>query len=124
MEKLSTKHLQNNIDMDPRSSHALPGAKSGPYSSNVAPAIRATDLAFFANGRSLAVCCTEGVLIWSLDSEFVFDPLDLDPGITPLSITQLSRQGDHSMALIGALRIGQSSLIEEIISRIPDSTLK
>jgi periodic tryptophan protein 2 len=118
LEKLNAKHLDLAIDMDPSSSKALPGAKSGPYSRNVMPAIRTTDLSFASTGRAWAVCCTEGVLIWSLDSTFVFDPLDLDLEITPFSIRQLTHKGQYTAALISALRINQPEAIEGVIDAI------
>ena len=123
LEKLSAKHLDLSIDMDPKSSKSLPGAQSGPYSRNVMPAIRTTDLSFASTGRSWAVCCTEGVLIWSLDSAFVFDPLDLDLEITPLSITQLSHEGKHTAALISALLISHSEIIEQVINVIDEANI-
>lgn len=70
-------------------------------------------------GRAWAACTTEGLLIYSIDNSAVFDPIDLNESITPLTIRQtLYDKTDPYMALLMALKLNEKSLIIEIIENI------
>lgn len=47
------------------------------------PVIRTKCLRIAPTGRSWAAATTEGVLIYSMDESFIFDPTDLDIDVTP-----------------------------------------
>lgn len=47
------------------------------------PIIRTRCLRIAPTGRSWAAATTEGVLIYSIDESFIFDPTDLDIDVTP-----------------------------------------
>lgn len=47
------------------------------------PIIRTKSLGISPTGRSFAAATTEGVLIFSIDESFIFDPTDLDIDVTP-----------------------------------------
>lgn len=47
------------------------------------PIIRTKSLSIAPTGRSFAAATTEGVLIYSIDESFIFDPTDLDIDVTP-----------------------------------------
>lgn len=47
------------------------------------PVIRTKSLQISPTGRSFGAATTEGVLIYSLDDSFIFDPTDLDVDVTP-----------------------------------------
>lgn len=47
------------------------------------PIIRTKSLSIAPTGRSFAAATTEGVLIFSIDESFIFDPTDLDIDVTP-----------------------------------------
>lgn len=47
------------------------------------PIIRTKSLSIAPTGRSFAAATTEGVLIFSIDDTFIFDPTDLDIDVTP-----------------------------------------
>jgi len=73
-------------------------------------------------GRAWAACSTEGLLIYSIDNTAMFDPIDLNETITPLSIRQtLYDKNDSYMALLMALKLNEKSLIVEIIENIDSS---
>jgi periodic tryptophan protein 2 len=118
----------------------LPGVKRGDHSSrHFKPEILVTcvrfsptgkqnkmyDISslFFSNiGRAWSACTTEGLLIYSIDSTAMFDPIDLNETITPLSIRQtLYEKNDSYMALLMALKLNEKSLITEIIENIDSS---
>ena len=47
------------------------------------PIIRTKCLRIAPTGRSFAAATTEGVLVYSVDESFIFDPTDLDIDVTP-----------------------------------------
>lgn len=47
------------------------------------PIIRTKCLRIAPTGRSFAAATTEGVLVYSIDDSFIFDPTDLDIDVTP-----------------------------------------
>lgn len=60
-------------------SYNLPG--SLPNSGR--PVIQTKCLRIAPTGRSWAAATTEGVLVYSIDDSFIFDPTDLDIDVTP-----------------------------------------
>lgn len=55
---------------------------------------------FSPNGRSWAAATTEGLLIYSLDDSYIFDPFDLDIDITPQTIFQTLKEKEYLKSLI------------------------
>ena len=47
------------------------------------PVIRTKCLRIAPTGRSFSAAMTEGVLVYSIDESFIFDPSDLDIDVTP-----------------------------------------
>ena len=47
------------------------------------PIIRTKCLRIAPTGRNWAAATTEGVLVYSMDDSFIFDPTDLDIDVTP-----------------------------------------
>ena len=46
------------------------------------PVVRTKFLKIAPTGRSFATATTEGVLVYSIDESFIFDPTDLDIDVT------------------------------------------
>ncbi len=104
------------------SSIKLPGAKRGDMSSRShRPEVRVADLQFSPTGREFSAATTEGLLIYSLDSKLVFDPLDLDVSITPASIRAAVKNKNFSGGLLMALRLNENDLVREVMEQIPHS---
>uniref|UniRef100_A0A8C4RPG2 PWP2 small subunit processome component n=1 Tax=Erpetoichthys calabaricus TaxID=27687 RepID=A0A8C4RPG2_ERPCA len=102
----------------------LPGVKKGDMSSrHFKPEIRVTSLHFSPTGRSWAATTTEGLLIYSLDSELVFDPFDLDLDVTPTSVRQMLQQCKYVSAIILAFRLNEKKLIQEVMETVPHSEI-
>lgn len=55
----------------------------GSMPNNGRPIIRTKCLRIAPTGRHWAAATTEGVLIYSMDDNFIFDPTDLDIDVTP-----------------------------------------
>lgn len=47
------------------------------------PVVRTKCLKIAPTGRSFSAATTEGVLVYSIDDSFIFDPTDLDIDVTP-----------------------------------------
>lgn len=62
-----------------KSSYDLPGSMPN----RGRPIIRTKCLRIAPTGRSWAAATTEGVLVYSIDENFIFDPTDLDMDVTP-----------------------------------------
>ncbi|XP_011298217.1 periodic tryptophan protein 2 homolog [Fopius arisanus] len=98
----------------------LPGVKSGDMTSrNIKPEIRVYSLQFSPTGQAWAAATTEGLLIYSLDVALVFDPFQLELGITISSVVEVLETGEYAKALMMALRLNEKDLIRNVIERIP-----
>lgn len=55
----------------------------GSVSNRGRPIIQTKSLRIAPTGRSFVAATTEGVLVYSVDESFIFDPTDLDINVTP-----------------------------------------
>lgn len=79
----------------------------------------------FRQGRAWAACTTEGLLIYSIDTTAMFDPIDINENVTPLSIRQtLYEKNDAYLSLLMALKLNEKTLIKEIIENIDSNKSK
>lgn len=128
-------------DLEDRIDRALPGARRGdPGVRRTRPEVRVTAVAFSPTSQSFCAASTEGLLIYSLDTTFVFDPFDLDISITPDSILATLEAAKSSTsssalatqttdidttnpsflkALIMSFRLNESNLIRTVYESIP-----
>ncbi|KAI6249154.1 Periodic tryptophan protein 2 [Erysiphe necator] len=116
----------NASELEDRIDNTLPGSKRGgdPTARKRMPEIRVSGLAFAPNGEAFCAASTEGLLIYSLETTFIFDPIDLDVTITPQSIMHtLDIEKDYLKSLIMSFRLNESSLIRRVFERIPHSTI-
>ena len=72
-------------------------------------------------GRAWTATTTEGLLIYSLDNNIVFDPFDLEMDITPSNVKSTLAKGEYSTALMLSFRLNEHSLIQEVLENIPVS---
>nr|QEX51138.1 putative periodic tryptophan protein 2 isoform X1 [Cymbidium ensifolium] len=75
------------------------------------PIIRTKCLKISPTGRSWAAATTEGVVIYSIDESFMFDPTDLDIDVTPEAVDSALSESQHQRALLLSLRLNEDSLI-------------
>eukprot|EP01018_Ginkgo_biloba_P039807 Gb_23048 [translate_table: standard] len=83
------------------------------------PVVSTKCLRISSTGRSWAAATTEGVLMYSMDDSFVFDPTDLDIDVTPEAVDAALGQGQHLRALVLALRLNEASLIRKCVLYVP-----
>lgn len=124
-------------DLEDRIDRSLPGAKRGdPSKRTTRPEVRVTSVDFSPTGRAFCAASTEGLLIYSLDTDFIFDPFDLDISITPATIVetleaakQASETGtpdeDSSFlkTLVMAFRLNESKIIRIVYEGVPPSDI-
>lgn len=70
-------------------------------------------------GRNFAVCSTEGVAIFSLDHQSLFNPFELSTDVTPEQVKNALANDDYSEALKSALRLNEKALIEKVLLGTP-----
>ncbi|KAL8945268.1 MAG: hypothetical protein Q9211_000227 [Gyalolechia sp. 1 TL-2023] len=98
----------------------LPGSRRGDFSSrHVRPEVRVTAVAFSPTGRAFCAASTEGLLVYSLDHAWHFDPLDLDTDITRASAKMSLDERQYLRALIMGFRLNESLLLKRILEAIP-----
>ncbi|XP_012267817.2 periodic tryptophan protein 2 homolog [Athalia rosae] len=98
----------------------LPGVRKGDMASRSnKPEVRVYGLQFSPTGQSWAAATTEGLLIYSLDMGLVFDPFELDVGVTPQTVKETLYKREHAKALMMALKLNEKLLIQEVIENIP-----
>ncbi|KAK2089791.1 U3 snoRNP protein [Saguinus oedipus] len=83
------------------------------------PEIRVTSVRFSPTGRCWAATTTEGLLIYSLDTRVLFDPFELDTSVTPRRVREALRQHDFTRAILMALRLNESKLVQEALEAVP-----
>lgn len=97
-------------------SYNLPGSMPN----NGKPVIQTKCLRIAPTGRSWAAATTEGVLVYSIDDSFIFDPTDLDIDVTPEAVDSALSEDHFDRALILSLRLNEDALIKRcIISVFP-----
>lgn len=79
------------------------------------PVIRTKCLRIAPTGRSFSAATTEGVLVYSVDESFIFDPTDLDMHVTPEAVNAALNEDKPSRALILSLRLNEDSLIKKCV---------
>lgn len=106
-------------DNDDEESICLPGVLKGDMSSRrTLPEVRVSCLQFSPTGRLWAAACTEGLVVFSLVTDVIFDPFQLDCDVTPDRIQQASSEGEHTQALLMSLRINEPQIICKVLEAI------
>lgn len=85
--------------------------------------IQISNFFLLLTGRSFAATTTEGLLVYSLDSNLVFEPFDLSEDITPKTIRSTLKSKDYSRALLMALKLNEMKLTREVYETIPPESV-
>jgi periodic tryptophan protein 2 len=99
----------------------LPGAERGDDGSllNKKIEVRTLQVAFASTGREWGVISEEGLHIYSLDDDMIFDPISMNEVITPASIEKKLSMQEYSMALRMALYLNEFHIIQNVLEQIP-----
>ncbi|XP_078431883.1 periodic tryptophan protein 2 [Wolffia australiana] len=87
------------------------------------PIVRTKSLQIAPTGRCWAAATTEGILIYSVDDSFIFDPTDLDIDVTPEAIDEALIACQPQRALLLSLRLNEDSLIKKCILSVNPSDI-
>lgn len=66
---------------------------------------------------------TEGLLVYSLDSNLVFEPFDLSEDITPKTIRHALKAKEYSRSFVMAMKLNESKLTREVYETIPPDSI-
>lgn len=110
-----------NSDLEDRIDNTLPGSRRGGDLSTrrVRPEIRVTSIQFSPTANAFAAASTEGLLVYSVDDVFAFDPFDLDVDITPQSTLEALKQNEYLNAFVMAFRLNEEYLIHRVYEATP-----
>lgn len=107
-------------DLEERRDVTLPGSRRGDASARrIRPEVRTRAVQLSPNGRAFAAATTEGLLLYSLDKELVFDPYELDIDVTPATILSALQRQEYLKSLLMSLRLSQSQVTVKVIEGIP-----
>ncbi len=110
-------------DIEDRQDTTLPGAQKGIGARRTKPEVRVPAIAFSPTGRAFCAASTEGLLIYSLDTTFQFDPFDLDIDVTPATTLETLAQKDYLKALVMAFRLNDRNLVRRVYEGTPVSSI-
>lgn len=103
---------------------SLPGAKRGDDGSRKSRVeVLTHQVAFSSTGREWAAVSGEGLHVYSLDDDMLFDPISLTEAITPSAIQAKLASGDCSTALRMALHLNESALVKEVLEATPYASI-
>lgn len=98
----------------------LPGAKradDGTRKSRVEVLTMA--VAFSSTGREWSTVSGEGLHVYSLDDDMIFDPMALTEAVTPAAVRTNIRKGKYGMALLMSLHLNEFALVKSVIEDTP-----
>jgi periodic tryptophan protein 2 len=102
----------------------LPGARRGDDGSRKSKVeVLTSEVAFSSTGREWAAVSNEGLHIYSLDEEMIFDPIALTEEITPGAVQSNLRSGNYSVALLISLHLNEFSLVREVLDQTPFTSI-
>jgi len=114
--------IEDGIDQQTRGSlgYDLPGSMAN----RGRPIARTKCVKFAPTGRSFAAATTDGVLLYSVDESFIFDPTDLDIDVTPEKVEEALAENQQQRALLLSLRLNEDSLIKKCIFAVDPSNVR
>jgi periodic tryptophan protein 2 len=103
---------------------AIPGAKRGDDGSRTSRVeVLAHQVTFSSTGREWAAVSGEGLHVYSLDDDMIFDPISLTEAITPGAVSAKVVSGNHGMALRMALHLNEFGLVKEVLENTPYASI-
>ena len=94
----------------------LPGAKRGDDGSRASKVeVLTSQVSFSSTGREWAAVSSEGLHVYSLDEDMIFDPISLTENITPAAVESRISSGDFTVALQMALHLNEFALVRQVL---------
>jgi periodic tryptophan protein 2 len=111
---------EDSADETTFNSVALPGARRGDDGSRTSKIeVLTSQVAFSSTGREWATVSGEGLHVYSLDDDMIFDPISLTETVTPASIEAKLASADYSVALRMAIYLNEYSLVKQVLEETP-----
>jgi periodic tryptophan protein 2 len=104
----------------------LPGAKRGDDGSRSSRVeVLTLQVSFSSTGREWATISGEGLHVYSLDEDMMFDPISLTEAITPAAIeAKLSaKQPEYGAALSMAVHLNEFALVRQVLESTPYASI-
>ena len=98
----------------------LPGAKRSDDGSRKSKVeVLTMQVAFSPTGREWSTVSGEGLHVYSLDDDMIFDPMALTEAVTPGAVQANLRKGKYGMALLMSLHLNEFALVKSVIEDTP-----
>ena len=127
--QLNSKNLVDGMPVDEEEDSAdettyntmsLPGARRGDDGSRKSRVeVLTSQVAFASTGREWAAVSGEGLHVYSLDDDMIFDPISLTESITPAAIEGKLVSGDYTTALKMAIHLNEFGLVKQVLEETP-----
>lgn len=117
-------HIDPDFDEFTSNLSHLPGARRGDDGSRRSKVeVLTMAVAFSSTGREWAAVSGEGLHVYSLDEDMIFDPISLSEAITPGAVHEKLMKRNFGLALRMALHLNETALIEQVIEITPFSEI-
>jgi periodic tryptophan protein 2 len=102
----------------------LPGAKRGDDGSRSSKVeVLTSQVSFSSTGREWAAVSGEGLHVYSLDEDMIFDPISLTEAITPAAVESKLASRDFGMALRMSVHLNEFGLVRQVLEDIPYASI-
>lgn len=102
----------------------LPGAKRGDDGSRRSRIeVLTRQIAFSSTGREWSAVSGEGLHVFSLDDDMIFDPIALSEAITPLAVATRIDRKEYGIAVRMALHLNEFSLLKQVLEATPYASI-
>lgn len=101
-----------------KSEDIVPGSQQRKKNLN-RPTIKTSALQFSPASSAFSIASTEGLLIFSVDSDIHFDPFELDLDVTVESCLRYLDAKEYLHAIVMAFRLGDTKVVSKIFESIP-----
>jgi len=135
LDELSSKNMTDfgpiddhaNVDSEDETTYnaiRLPGAKRGDDGSRSSKVeVLTRQVAFSSTGREWSAVSGEGLHVYSLDEDMLFDPISLTEAITPAAVEMKLFNKDYSLALRMSIHLNESKLMKQVLEEIPYASI-
>jgi len=132
LDELNSKNLGdggpidalNNSDDEGKSSSHLPGAKRGDDGSRKSMVeVITMQVSFSSTGREWATVSNEGLHIYSLDDDMIFDPISLTEAITTGAVQSNLKSGNYADALLMSLHLNEFTIVKQVLEETPYTSI-
>lgn len=114
----------SDAEWDKTDADNLPGVKKpNTIKRRTKLAVRVKDVKFSPDGKSFAWATTEGIIIYSVNNNQSFSPIDLDIEVTLENLMLELKKRNYLQALVMALKFNQVKILEKTFELIPPSSI-